>query len=377
MTEKCKTALYNLHKRLGAKFVSFAGYQMPVQYEEGIINEHLQTRASAGLFDVSHMGQIIVKSKTGIFDEAVKCLERLMPCDLVNQKLNQQAYSMLTNSNGGVIDDLMITNKGDHFFIVVNAATALKVYNYLKSKTAGFCNIKMLSNRSLLALQGPEAESVLLRYASEITRMHFLESAPLVILDHECWVSRSGYTGEDGFEISVPNQAVEQIAMSLLNETEVKPVGLGARDSLRMEAGLCLYGNELTEEITPVEASISWSIQKNRRIRGSERETFIGSTEILNQIENGTNFRRVGLTPLGKAPLRQGCELYSSSQSKEKIGYISSGGYSPSLKQPISMGFVSTEFRKAGTEIFADLRGKRVAANVRKLPFVKNRYKRK
>ncbi len=377
MTEKCKTALYNLHKRLGAKFVSFAGYQMPVQYEEGIINEHLQTRASAGLFDVSHMGQIIVKSKTGIFDEAIKCLERLMPCDLASQKLNQQAYSMLTNSNGGVIDDLMITNKGDHFFIVVNAATALKVYNYLKSKIADFCNIKMLGNRSLLALQGPEAESVLLRYASEITRMHFLESAPLVILDHECWVSRSGYTGEDGFEISVPNQAVEQIAMSLLNETEVKPVGLGARDSLRMEAGLCLYGNELTEEITPVEASISWSIQKNRRIRGSERETFIGSTEILNQIENGTNFRRVGLTPLGKAPLRQGCDLYSSSQSTEKIGYISSGGYSPSLKQPISMGFVSTEFGKAGTEIFADLRGKRVAANVRKLPFVINRYKRK
>ena len=376
MTNKDKTVLFDLHKSLGAKFVPFAGYQMPLHYEEGIIKEHLHTRASVGLFDVSHMGQIIVRSKTAKFDDAIKCLERLMPCDLANQKYNQQSYSLITNHKGGVIDDLMITNKGDHFFIVVNAATALKDYNYFLSKISDYCAVEILNDRSLLAIQGPEAEKVLSRYSVEIPKMSFLESASINILGNDCWISRSGYTGEDGFEISIPDGVVEKIARLLLNETEVKPVGLGARDSLRMEACLCLYGNELTEEITPVEASISWAVPKSRRMKGSGRDHFMGAEKILSQIENGTKIRRVALMPFGKAPLRQGCDLYCSSHSQEKIGYISSGGYSPSLKQPISMGFVLSKFIKEGTEVYANLRGKRVLATVTRSPFVSNKYKR-
>ena len=349
---------------------------MPLHYEEGIIKEHLHTRASVGLFDVSHMGQIIVRSKTANFDDAIKCLERLMPCDLANQKYNQQSYSLITNHEGGVIDDLMITNKGDHFLIVVNAATALKDYNYFLSKISDYCAVEILNDRSLLAIQGPEAEKVLSRYSVEIPKMSFLESASINILGNDCWISRSGYTGEDGFEISIPDGVVEKIARLLLNETEVKPVGLGARDSLRMEAGLCLYGNELTEGITPVEASISWSVPKSRRIKGSRRDHFMGAERILSQIENGTKIRRVALMPFGKAPLRQGCDLYCSSHSQEKIGYISSGGYSPSLKQPISIGFVLSKFIKEGTEVYANLRGKRVLATVTRSPFVSNKYKR-
>jgi aminomethyltransferase len=371
-----KTALYEMHKKHKAKFVSFANYMMPLQYSDGVMREHLHTRDSVGFFDVSHMGQIIVKPKSGLMSDASKCLEFLMPCNLVNQKYQQQSYSMLTNIKGGVIDDLMITNKGDHFFIVVNASQVSKDFNHISSAISQFCTVELIKDRSLLALQGPKSEEVLCRYSPVFSELLFLESSTINILGFDCWVSRSGYTGEDGYEISIPNAGVDIIAEAFLNEIEVKPIGLGARDSLRLEAGLCLYGSDLTEKISPIEASLTWAIHNERRFGGLNVGQFNGFKVILDQIQNGTKVKRVALLPHGRAPLRQCCELYESSSSLESIGYVSSGGFSPSLEKPISMAYVLTEFAKENVELFVDLRGNRVSAQISRFPFVSNKYKK-
>ena len=375
MNDTKKTILYDLHESLRAKFVSFAGYQMPVQYPSGVMKEHLHTRSAVGLFDVSHMGQIKVSSKTGGLRETAACLEELLPSDLFGLEENRQCYSFLTNERGGLSDDLMIANRGDHFFIVVNASRKLDDLNYLKYKIGDRCRIELLEDRALLALQGPLAGEVLEKYSKEIAEMFFLDVRTVSLLGSECWVSRSGYTGEDGFELSIPNNDVERIAKELLSNSGVMLIGLGARDSLRLEAGLCLYGHDLNEKITPIEASLNWAVHKERRVGGRNMGGFIGDEVILSQLEDGSNIKRVALLPLDRAPMREGCLLFETSESAKSIGHITSGGFSPTLQKPISLAYIQSELATEGREIFAEVRGKRMIAIVTKPPFVHTKYK--
>ena len=375
MTVIKKTLLFDLHQCRGAKFVMFAGYQMPVQYSSGVMKEHLHVRSAAGLFDVSHMGQIKVSSKVGNQLELTHCLEELMPCDLFNLKEGRQCYSFFTNEAGGLLDDLMIANRGDHFFLVVNASRKLDDFLYLQDKIGDRCNIELLDNRSLIALQGPSASSILEATNKKISEMFFLDVRTIELFGINCWVSRSGYTGEDGFELSVPNEDVTQIVEEILSFESVLPIGLGARDSLRLEAGLCLYGQDLDKKITPVEASLSWTIHKTRRMGGKNEAGFIGHQVILNQLQSGTTMKRVALLPKERAPIREGCKLFATSKSDMSIGAVTSGGFSPTLQKPISQAYIKCSFAEINNEIFAEVRGRRTPVKVSSLPFVETKYK--
>ena len=377
MVKTQQTLLYDLHNSLGAKFVPFAGYDMPVQYEDGVMKEHLHTRNFSGVFDVSHMGQIIVRPKGNDFSDTVNSLESLMPSDLKNLKKNRQCYSFFTNKNGGLLDDLMISNRGDHFFIVVNASRKIDDLNHLKDKIGDTCHVEMLQDRSLLAVQGPMAETVLEKLSSQFVEMNFLDVKNINILGSTCWVSRSGYTGEDGFELSIENESVERITKEILSDSDAKLIGLGARDSLRLEAGLCLYGNELNEETTPVQASLNWAIHKERKIGGSREGGFVGANNVLRELRDGTKMKRIALLPEGRGPMREGCQIFESFDSNSAIGFVTSGGFSPTLKKPISMGYIESEFTRTGLKVFVELRGKRMIASISDLPFVSNNYKRK
>ena len=375
MTEKKKTILFDMHERLGAKFVTFAGYTMPVQYPTGVMKEHLHVRSATGLFDVSHMGQIKVSSKLGNRVRLAQRLEKLMPCDLSNLKEGRQCYSFFTNENGGLSDDLMVANRGDHFFLVVNASRKLNDLSYLKDNIGDECNIELLDDRALIALQGPSACSVLEETNRSISEMFFLDVRTVKLFGVDCWVSRSGYTGEDGFELSISNDDVIRVADNILSKASVLPIGLGARDSLRLEAGLCLYGNDLNERITPVEASLNWAIHKSRRIVDDKQGGFVGDEVILNQIQSGSEMKRVGLLPRERAPIREGCKLFENSESEFSIGIVTSGGFSPTLQKPISLAYVKSNLASKNNEIFAEVRGRRMAVTITSLPFVKTKYK--
>ena len=364
-----KTACYDMHLAAHGKMVEFAGYQMPVQYADGIMQEHLHTRAQAGLFDVSHMGQVIVAG-----DDSVAALERILPIDVGALAINQQCYAVFTNEQGGILDDLIVTRRGEHrFLLVVNAACKMQDLEYLK-KHLDQCEVEYLPEQSLLALQGPSAHAVLARFAPEIEKLSFMSGADVSIGSIECFISRSGYTGEDGFEISMSSADADNIANLLLDDTQVKWIGLGARDSLRLESGLCLYGHDMNEQTTVVEAGLSWSISRSRRADGDKAGGFPGAEVIFAQQKNGADKKRVGLSVDGKAPVREGTVLVND--NGDEIGVITSGGFSPSLEKPIAMGYVKTAYAKTGTAIFAMVRGKQRPLTVSKMPFVPQNYVR-
>jgi len=369
------TPLHALHVARGGKMVPFAGYEMPVQYAAGVLREHQHTRSAAGLFDVSHMGQLAVRAKSGKVEDAALALERLVPQDIVAVAPGRQRYAQFTNTAGGMLDDLMVANFGDHLFLVVNAACKTEDEAHLRAHLSDACVIESLADRALIALQGPKAEQVLADFA-DVTAMRFMDSGPRKVAGMDCFVSRSGYTGEDGFEISVPAEHAEALVKSLLDNTDVLPIGLGARDSLRLEAGLCLYGHDIDATTTPVEGALEWSVQKSRRNGGARAGGFPGAEEILAQFEKGAARRRVGLRPEGRAPVREGAILFADATSSDPIGKVTSGGFGPNLNAPVAMGYLPSSLAATGTQIFAEVRGQRLPLLVAAMPFVPNTYKR-
>jgi aminomethyltransferase len=371
-----RTPLHHLHVELGARFVPFAGYEMPINFPNGILKEHLHTRAAAGLFDVSHMGQLAVYPREQGAQNAARALESLLPVDVLGLGEGRQRYALFTNSAGGILDDLMIANRGDHFGLVVNASRKDADEAHLRTSISESCIIKRLDDRALLALQGPLAQSVLARFSPAVASMHFMEVRTLAILGVDCVVSRSGYTGEDGFEISVPAGQAQSLARKLLEDSNVAPIGLGARDSLRLEAGLCLYGCDLDASTTPVEASLEWTIQKSRRKGGASEGAFPGADVILAQLAAGSARRRVGLRSKERTPVRGGVSIYPDAGAQTPLGQVTSGGFGPTVNAPVAMGYVASAASKPGTALFADVRGKRVPVEISELPFVKLSYKR-
>jgi aminomethyltransferase len=365
-----RTPLYDEHLKLGARMVPFAGYDMPVQYPAGIIAEHNWTRENAGLFDVSHMGQCVISGES--FEAVAKAVEKLVPADILGLGPRQQRYSQLLSEEGGTLDDLMITRHEEegYLYVVVNAGRKEQDYQWFDSRLSRRVNLKRLDGLSLLALQGPKAEEVLAGLAPRISAIPFMHYADLEIGGAKAHVSRSGYSGEDGFEISVANADAPKLWNLLLTNPLVKPVGLGARDSLRLEAGLCLYGHELDETISPVEADLLWSIGKRRRAEGG----FIGAARVQSEIANGVKRRRVGVKPQGRAPAREGT-LITDSTGRE-IGKVTSGGFGPTVGGPIAMGYVETQSASPGTQVNLIVRGTPMPADIVKLPFIPNRFKR-
>ena len=370
------TPLHALHLALGARMVPFAGYDMPVQYAAGVLREHLHTRQKAGLFDVSHMGQITLRAASGAPEGAALALERLVPQDFLGLAKGRQRYAQFTNREGGILDDLMVANFGDHLFLVVNAACKDADEAHLRANLSDVCAVEALPDRALLALQGPKSESVLAQFCADAPSMRFMDSGPRRVAGFACFVSRSGYTGEDGFEISVPAEHAEALARLFLDDSDVLPIGLGARDSLRLEAGLCLYGHDIDTTISPVEAALEWSVQKSRRSGGARAGGFPGADKILAQFAHGAPRRRVGLRPEGRAPVREGATLFADDHSLEPIGRITSGGFGPTLNAPVAMGYVPTALAGVGTRVFADVRGQRLPLIVAPTPFIPNTYKR-
>lgn len=370
-----RTPLHELHAKLGARMVPFAGYEMPVQYPAGIMSEHRHTREHAGLFDVSHMGQLIVDVPGGGARETALALEALIPADIVGLGEGRQRYGLLTNDAGGIEDDLMVQNLGDRYLLIVNAATKEADEKHLRERLASSVRVTRLEN-ALIALQGPEAEAALSNVWPECRDMRFMDVREAQILGHPCIVSRSGYTGEDGFEISIPNDGVNALAEALLAHEAVQPIGLGARDSLRLEAGLCLYGSDIDTETTPCEAQLKWSIPKVRRTGGERAGGFPGSDVILQQFADGTDRERVGLRPEGKAPVRGGAKLFADESDQRPIGEVTSGGFGPSVGAPVAMGYLASDYCAPGTRVFADVRGKYLPIVVSQLPFIVPSYKR-
>lgn len=364
-----RTPLYDLHVSLGAKMVPFAGYEMPVQYPMGILKEHAHTRTHAGLFDVSHMGQVFLHGP-----DAAAALETLVPVDIIDLPQGMQRYALFTNERGGVMDDLMVANFGDRLFVVVNAACKEQDFAHMQKHLSGRCRVEVLADRALLALQGPAASAVLARLAPETTKMVFMNTATVTLAGAECYISRSGYTGEDGFEISVPADKADALARELLSQPEVAPIGLGARDSLRLEAGLCLYGHDLDQNTSPVESSLLWALSKVRRADGARPGGYPGAAVVFEHIAQGVARKRVGLRPNARVPVREGAELVDA--DGRKVGVVTSGSFGPTLEAPVAMGYVESALAKPGTQLAAMVRGKPVPVEVASTPFVPQRYHR-
>jgi len=369
------TPLNALHLELGARMVPFAGYSMPVQYPAGLMAEHLHTRSAAGLFDVSHMGQLRL-----VGPDAAAAFESLMPVDVVGLGVGKQRYGLLLNDEGGILDDLMFVNRGHDLFVIVNGACKVADIAHIQARIGQRCQVIPLPEQALLALQGPQAVSALSRLAPGVEQLVFMTGGAFSIAGIDCYVTRSGYTGEDGFEISVPAAQAEALARTLLSQPEVKPIGLGARNSLRLEAGLCLYGNDLDTRTTPVEAGLTWAIQKVRRSGGEREGGFPGAAKVLAQLADlqGTagvlTRKRVGLVALDRVPVREHTELQTL--AGERIGEVSSGLLGPSINQPVAMAYVRADQAALGTRLNAIVRGKPVAMQVAAMPFVPNRYYR-
>ncbi len=360
-----RTPLYDLHVARGARMVPFAGFEMPVQYPTGILAEHHHTRSAAGLFDVSHMGQLKLEGT-----EAAAALETLVPGALRDLSIGRVRYTLFTDADGGILDDLMVTNAGDHLYLVVNAARRAHDAAHLAAHLPAAVRLVPLDDRALLALQGPAAVAVLGRLAPEAAELRFMAAGPATIDGIAVWVSRSGYTGEDGFELSVPADAAVAVAERLLAAPEVAPIGLGARDTLRLEAGLCLYGHDIDTTTTPIEAGLAWTIGKRRRAAAD----FPGASVILDQLANGPPRRRVGLRLDGRAPAREGAAIEDDAGTP--LGTVTSGGVGPSAGAPIAMGTVAAAAATPGRAVRAVVRGRRLPATVVDLPFVQHRYHR-
>ncbi|MGH6635838.1 MAG: glycine cleavage system aminomethyltransferase GcvT [Gammaproteobacteria bacterium] len=369
MSELKKTPLHSLHLELGAKMAPFAGYDMPVHYAGGIKREHLHTRAQASLFDVSHMGQLMVRGGS-----CREMLEGLVPSGIAGLGHYRQRYTVFTNEAGGILDDLMVTDLGESLFVVVNAACKDRDLRHLKGHEGPGFRVQPLPDLALLALQGSVAPHVLQRLAPSVDTLAFMSAGRFRIATQDCIVNRCGYTGEDGFEISVPALAAERMARMLLDNPEVEAAGLGARDSLRLEAGLCLYGQDLTEQTTPVEAGLDWVVGRSRRPGGARAGGFPGAAVLFEQIARGPDTVRVGLQPQGRAPVRHGVELVD--EHGNRVGVVSSGGYSPYLDRPIAMGYVNRTQAAPGTPLWARRRGRLLPITVVALPFVAHRYRR-
>lgn len=368
------TPLFDLHADLGAKIVPFAGYAMPVQYPMGVMKEHLHCRAQAGLFDVSHMGQVILRGDS--YDAIARAFETLVPMDVLDLDQDKQRYGFFTNEAGGIEDDLMFANRSDHLFVVVNAACKDADIARMKAALEPDVTVEVVADRALIALQGPSAEAALSRLNPAVADMVFMDVATLDLLGVSCWISRSGYTGEDGYEISVPNDAAEALCRALLEMDEVEPIGLGARDSLRLEAGLCLYGNDIDTGTNPVEAALTWAMQKARRAGGAREGGFPGAAQIFSALAEGVAQKRVGLLPQGRAPMRAGTEIFASDTGGEPVGTVTSGGFGPTVNGPVAMGYVGSGYAAVGTELFGEVRGKRMPLTVAKLPLVPANFKR-
>nr|WP_325265262.1 glycine cleavage system aminomethyltransferase GcvT [uncultured Rhizobium sp.] len=369
------TPLNALHLSLGAKMVPFAGYDMPVQYPLGVMKEHLHTRAAAGLFDVSHMGQVIVKAKSGDYADAALALEKLVPVDILSLKEGRQRYGFFTDDNGCILDDLMITNRGDHLLVVVNAACKDADLAHMKAHLPD-CEVTLLDDRALIALQGPRAEAVLAELWAGVSSMKFMDVREVPLHDVACIISRSGYSGEDGFEISIPQDHAVSVAKALLEHPDCEAIGLGARDSLRLEAGLCLYGNDIDTTTSPIEASLEWALQKARKAGGDREGGFPGADRILAELAVGTSRRRVGLKPEGKAPVRSHAKLFADADGLQELGEVTSGTFGPTVEGPVAMGYVPVSHAAAGTQVFAEVRGKYLPMTVAALPFITPTYKR-
>ena len=370
-----KTPLYDLHLEQGAKMVPFAGYEMPVQYPAGVKKEHLHTRAHAGLFDVSHMGQIILTGPNAAAD-----LEKLVPVDIIDLPEGKQRYALFTNEQGGILDDLMVTrfpsaDQNDCLYIVVNAACKEQDTAHLKAGLSDDTVMEILDDRALIALQGPEASTALARFAPDVNDMVFMDARQLKIAGIDCFISRSGYTGEDGFEISIPVDRAATLSRQLLEQPEVEIIGLGARDSLRLESGLCLYGHDINQNTTPIEGSLIWAISKIRRQGGDRAGGFPGADIILKQIETKDIInKRVGLIGSSRAPVREGTELVNDKD--ETIGKVTSGTFGPTVEAPVAMAYVPKEYATLDTEVYAVVRGKKLPMTVSKMPFIQQRYYR-
>ena len=374
MSDLGRTPLYDLHVELGAKMVPFAGYEMPVQYKLGVMKEHLHTREKAGLFDVSHMGQVILRHEGG-YGPVAQAMEGLGPVSLLPLGEKRQRYGFFTNDEGGILDDLMMTNRGDHMLVVVNAACKQADIAHMKAGLPGV-EVAEQRDRALLALQGPAAEEVLEPVAPGCDIMKFMDTGIFNSDFGELWVSRSGYTGEDGYEISVHATHAEALARHLLAHEAVEPIGLGARDSLRLEGGLCLYGHDIDETTSPVEGNLAWAIQKVRRSGGDRAGGFPGAERILNELDEGTPRLRVGLAPEGRAPMREGVQLFANEEGGEAIGHVTSGAFGPTVGAPVSMGYVPAELSRPGARLFGEVRGKRLPVRVAELPFTPANFKR-
>ncbi|TVP73768.1 MAG: glycine cleavage system aminomethyltransferase GcvT [Rhodobacteraceae bacterium] len=375
MAELAQTCLYSLHNELGAKLVPFAGYAMPVQYPMGVMKEHLHTRAAAGLFDVSHMGQVILRPRRDM--AALEAgLEALMPVAVQGLAVGRQRYGLFTNDKGGILDDLMFAARGDHILMVVNAARKAHDIAHLQAHLSDVALVQPVTDRALLALQGPRAEAVLAGLVPDVRAMRFMDVITVDTLYGPLWIARAGYTGEDGFEISVPEARAEDFARALLAAPDVAPIGLGARDSLRLEAGLCLYGHDIDEMISPVMAGLSWAIPKSRRTGGAREGGFPGAAHILAELNDGPAARRVGLRPEGRAPMREGTVIWDSDTGGRDLGGVTSGGFGPTVGAPIAMGYVPDFAATPGTRLWGELRGKRLPVTVCELPFHPTTYKR-
>lgn len=365
------TPLFDLHQKLGARMVPFAGYSMPVQYPQGLMAEHLHTRKAAGLFDVSHMGQLLLRGP-----DAAAALESLMPVDVIDLGLHKQRYGLLLNEEGGILDDLMFVNRGDDLFLIVNGACKVADMAHIQKHIGQRCEVVPLPDRALLALQGPQAVTALQRLIPSVNALVFMTGNYFDWQGHAFYITRSGYTGEDGFEISLPSHAAQAFAEALLAQPEVAPVGLGARNSLRLEAGLCLYGNDIDTTTTPVEGALNWAIQKVRRSGGAREAGFPGAAIVLEQLQNPQQLtrKRVGLLAQERIPVREPAVL--ENMDGQHIGHITSGLLSPTLNQPIAIAYVAPDYAAVGTEIFAMVRGKPVPMKVAATPFVPTNYYR-
>ena len=369
--ELLKTPLYDLHLQLGARMVPFAGYSMPVQYPDGLIAEHKHTRTAAGLFDVSHMGQLRL-----VGPEAAAAFESLMPVDVIGLGKDKQRYGLLLNEQGGILDDLMFVNTGEDLFVIVNGACKAADIAHIQARIGQRCEVKPMPQRALLALQGPQAVHVLKEVVPGVEKLVFMTGGRFFWIDTPLYITRSGYTGEDGFEVSIHEQAAPAFAKALLVDERVKPIGLGARNSLRLEAGLCLYGNDLDGTTTPVEASLNWAMQKVRRTGGERAGGFPGADIVLAQLDGTQPItrKRVGLIAKERVPVREPAVL--ENLDGQRVGQVTSGLLGPSIEQPIAMAYVQPDYAANGTELFAIVRGKPVPMVVSAMPFLPARYYR-
>ena len=372
-----RTPLHRIHLESGARMVPFAGFEMPVQYRDGIISEHLHTRSAASLFDVSHMGQILVVPNSGHLDDAALAVEKVAPTNILGLSEGRQRYGLFTDPNGGIVDDFVVARHGAQFLIVANASRKSVDFDLLATEIGRGCGLELLEDRALIAIQGPAAASALERVVPGVAELSFMDSREFRRDGTTIWISRSGYTGEDGFEISVPADGSELFYARLLEQEAVSPAGLGARDSLRLEAGLCLYGNDIDETTSPVEASLEWAVPRVRRRGGQRMGGFPGDARILSEIENGAPRRRVGIRPEGRAPMRRGAVLHADQEGAIRIGEITSGGYGPTVGGPVSMGYVDSGRGLDGTSAYGEVRGRMLPSTFRSLPFVEHRYIRK